>query len=165
MVTRILISDKPRQPAHKFARRSLGIGPGCVFSRWEGKDSGTGTRLRAGVLRACLKSPDSCIRPDQSPANNRPPAWSDSATQHGTVSGEGRDFFSALQVPCPQRSVIRRREGAAPVVSLRIRIREAHSRWSHRSKGDKRQELNSLRRNSKLAVSKKALYSYSAYPA
>ena len=47
MVTRILSSDKPRQPAHKFAKRSLRIGSGCVFSRWEGKDRGTGTRLRA----------------------------------------------------------------------------------------------------------------------
>jgi hypothetical protein len=33
-----------------------------------GKDRGTGTRLRAGVLRACLRSPDSCTRPDRSPA-------------------------------------------------------------------------------------------------
>ena len=39
------------------------------------------------------------------------------------------------------------------------------SRWPHRPNGDKRQELNSLGQNSKLAVSRNELYAYSAYPA
>jgi hypothetical protein len=37
-------------------------------SRVGREDRGAGTRFRAGVLRACLKSPDSCTRPDRSPA-------------------------------------------------------------------------------------------------
>jgi hypothetical protein len=87
------------------------------------------------------------------------------------LSVPGEDFTGGEFVLTEQRprmgaaGVDEADEGAAPVGSLRIRIREAHSRWSHRSKGDKRQELNSLRRNSKLAVSKKELYAYSAYPA
>jgi hypothetical protein len=69
LVSRILVSDKPCQPAHRFERRSLRIGPGCVVSRWEGRIEieRPGRGSGAGVLRACLRSPDSCTRPDRSP--------------------------------------------------------------------------------------------------
>jgi hypothetical protein len=45
----------------------------------------------------------------------------------------------------PQRSVIGHRRGAAPIGSLRIRIREAHSRWSHWPKGDNDARFLTLR--------------------
>ena len=102
---------------------------------WEGKRiAGPGPRLRAGLLRACLKSPDSCTRPDRSPAIIVPPAWTDSATRHGTSPAKAAISSPSLQVPYPERSVIRRPEGAAPVGSLRSYIREVHSCWSHRLK-------------------------------
>src|ERR1700680_3534002 len=55
-------------------------------------------------------------------ANNRPPVWSGSTTGHATLSDEGGNLFSILQVPHPQRLVKRRRDGTAPVENYRYSV-------------------------------------------
>jgi hypothetical protein len=75
LVTRILSSDKPRQPAHKFAKRSLRIGSGCVFSRWEGKDRGPGrgsARRKAGIETARTGLPGQLLRAGGARQNGDP---------------------------------------------------------------------------------------------